>query len=136
MAMTLNEEQRHLRDTAREFLLARAPVAALRALRDDRDPLGWSRELWAEMAGLGWAGIVIPEEFGGLEFGFTGLGAVLQETGRTLTASPLYATCVLGASAILLAGDQQQKQAVLPRVATGDRSGCGCAPSATGTATG
>ncbi|MCG3171392.1 MAG: Acyl-CoA dehydrogenase [Pseudomonadales bacterium] len=120
MAMTLNEEQRHLRDTAREFLLARAPVAALRALRDDRDPLGWSRELWAEMAGLGWAGIVIPEEFGGLEFGFTGLGAVLQETGRTLTASPLYATCVLGTSAILLAGDQKQKQAVLPRVAAGE----------------
>ena len=46
MALTLNEEQRLLRETAREFLGANAPVGALRALRDARDPLGYSRELW------------------------------------------------------------------------------------------
>ena len=120
MALTLNEEQRLLRDTAREFLAANAPVAALRALRDSRDPLGYSRELWTQMAELGWAGIVVPEEFGGLGFGFAGLGAVLEETGRTLTASPLFATCVLGASAVLLAGSEAQKQAVLPHIASGE----------------
>lgn len=120
MALTLNEEQRLLRETAREFLAANAPVTALRALRDARDPLGYSRDLWAQMAGLGWAGIIIPEEFGGLDFGFAGLGAVLEETGRTLAASPLFATCVLGASAVLLAGSQAQKEAVLPRVASGE----------------
>ncbi|MBK8993970.1 MAG: acyl-CoA dehydrogenase family protein [Gammaproteobacteria bacterium] len=110
MALTLNEEQRLLRETAREFLGANAPVGALRALRDARDPLGYSRELWTRMAGLGWAGIIIPEEFGGLGFGFAGLGAVLEETGRTLTASPLFASCVLGASAVLLAGSRAQKE--------------------------
>lgn len=120
MALTLNEEQRLLRDTAREFLGANAPVAALRALRDSRDPLGYSRELWRQMAELGWAGIVVPEEFGGLGFGFAGLGAVIEETGRTLTASPLFATCVLGASAVLLAGSEAQKQAVLPHIASGE----------------
>lgn len=120
MALTLNEEQRLLRDTAREFLGANAPVAALRALRDSRDPLGYSRELWMQMAELGWAGIVVPEEFGGLGFGFAGLGAVLEETGRTLSASPLFATCVLGASAVLLAGSEAQKQAVLPQIASGE----------------
>ena len=120
MPMVLNEEQRHLRDTAREFLQEKAPVAALRELRDDDDSLGYSQALWAEMAAMGWSGIIIPEEFGGLEFGFAGLGVVLQETGRTLTASPLFATCVLGASAILLAGDQHQKEAVLPGIAAGD----------------
>jgi len=120
MSLTLNEEQRLLRDTAREFLAANAPVSALRALRDTRDPLGYSRELWAKMAELGWAGIVIPEEFGGLGFGFAGLGAVLEETGRTLAASPLFATCVLGASAVLLGGSQAQKQSVLPRIAAGE----------------
>jgi len=118
--MVLNEEQRHLRDTAREFLQEKAPVAALRELRDNDDSLGYSQALWAEMAAMGWSGIIIPEEFGGLEFGFAGLGVVLQETGRTLTASPLFATCVLGASAILLAGDQHQKEAVLPGIAAGD----------------
>lgn len=120
MPMTLNEEQRHLRDTAREFLLEKAPVAALRALRDNHDPVGYSRELWAEMAGMGWAGIVIPEEFGGLEFGFGGLGVVMEEAGRTLAASPLYASCVLGASAIQLAGNRQQKETILPGIASGD----------------
>ena len=120
MALILNEEQRLLRDTAREFLGANAPVAALRALRDSRDPLGYSRELWMQMAELGWAGIVVPEEFGGLGFGFAGLGAVLEETGRTLSASPLFATCVLGASAVLLAGSEAQKQAVLPQIASGE----------------
>jgi alkylation response protein AidB-like acyl-CoA dehydrogenase len=120
MALTLNEEQRLLRETAREFLDANAPVAALRALRAARDPLGYSRGLWAQMAELGWAGIIIPEEFGGLGFGFAGLGAVLEETGRTLTASPLFASCVLGASAVLLAGSQAQKDKVLPRVARGE----------------
>lgn len=120
MAIILNEEQRHLLETAREFLKEKAPVAALRALRDNRDPLGYSRELWAEMVELGWAGILIPEEFGGLDFGFAGFGAVMQETGRTLTASPLFATCVLGTSAILLGGSKEQKSEILPRIAAGE----------------
>lgn len=120
MPMTLNEEQRHLRETAREFLREKAPIAALRTLRDDHDPLGYSRELWVEMAEMGWAGIAIPEEFGGLDFGFGGLGVVLQEMGRTLSASPLYASCVLGASAILIAGEQHHKEEILPSVASGE----------------
>jgi acyl-CoA dehydrogenase len=122
MALTLNEEQRLLRETAQEFLRANAPVTALRALRDSRDPLGYSRELWAKMVELGWSGIIIPEEFGGLGFGFAGLGAVLEESGRTLAASPLFATCVLGGSAVLLGGSQAQKEAILPRVVAGEIS--------------
>jgi alkylation response protein AidB-like acyl-CoA dehydrogenase len=120
MSLTLNEEQRLLQQTAREFLAANAPVSALRALRNSADPLGYSADLWTQMADLGWAGIVIPEEYGGLGFGFAGLGAVLEETGRTLAASPLFATCVLGASAVLLAGSVAQKESVLPRIAAGE----------------
>ena len=96
MALVLNEEQRLLRDTAREFLDQRAPVAALRRLRDSGDPLGYDADLWREMSEMGWAGIVLPEAYGGLEFGFTGLGVVLEETGRSLTASPLLASTVGG----------------------------------------
>jgi acyl-CoA dehydrogenase len=122
MSLILNEEQRLLRETAQEFLRANAPVTALRALRDSRDPLGYSRDLWARMVELGWSGIIIPEEFGGLGFGFAGLGAVLEESGRTLAASPLFATCVLGGSAVLLGGSQAQKEAILPRVVAGELS--------------
>ena len=108
MALVLNEEQRFLRDSAREFLTANAPVASLRALRDERDALGYSPELWQKMAELGWASIILPEEYGGLDFGFTGLGVVMEEAGRTLTASPLFASAVVGASALLLGGSEEQ----------------------------
>lgn len=122
MALVLNEEQRLLRDTARDFLAERAPVAALRRLRDNRDPLGYDPALWRAMCELGWAGITLPEEYGGLDFGFAGLGVVLEETGRTLAASPLFATVVLGASAILLGGSEAQKTALLPPLAAGELS--------------
>lgn len=119
MPLVLNEEQRFLQDTAREFLNSKAPVSSLRALRDSHDPLGYSAELWQEMSELGWASIILPEEYGGLDFGFLGLGMILEESGRTLTASPLQSTAVIGASAILLAGSEEQKQALLPQIAAG-----------------
>ncbi len=120
MALVLNEEQRLLAETAREFLQKQAPVSALRALRDSRDPLGYDATLWQQMAELGWASVILPEEFGGLDFGFSGLGVVLQESGRTLTASPLFATAVVGASALLLGGSMAQKTEYLPQVAAGE----------------
>ncbi|PLW70313.1 acyl-CoA dehydrogenase family protein [Pseudohalioglobus lutimaris] len=120
MALVLNEEQRFLQDSAREFLAANAPVESLRTLRDDRDALGYCPETWQKMAELGWASIILPEEYGGLDFGFTGLGVVMEEAGRTLTASPLFASAVVGASALLLGGSEQQKTDLLPRIAAGE----------------
>lgn len=119
MALVLNEEQRLLQDTAREFLGKHAPVAALRQLRDARDPLGYAPDLWQRMAEMGWASIILPEAYGGLDFGFPGLGVVLEECGRTLTASPLFASAVVGASALLLGGNEEQKHALLPAIADG-----------------
>jgi alkylation response protein AidB-like acyl-CoA dehydrogenase len=120
MALVLNEEQRLLAETAREFLNEHAPVTALRALRDSRDATGYSQTLWQQMAELGWASVILPESYGGLEFGFTGLGVLLQESGRTLTASPLLATAVVGASAVLLGGTEAQREAYLPQLAAGE----------------
>ena len=60
MALVLNEEQRMLQDSAREFLASSAPVEALRVIRDSRDPLGYSADLWQQMAELGWASIILP----------------------------------------------------------------------------
>jgi acyl-CoA dehydrogenase len=120
MALVLSEEQRLLQDTSREFLSNHAPVASLRALRDNRDSKGYSTELWQQMAELGWASIILPQEYGGLDFGFTGLGVIMEETGRTLTASPLLASAVIGASAILLGGNASQKESLLPAIAAGE----------------
>lgn len=120
MALVLNEEQRLLQDTARDFLGKHAPVVALRKLRDERDPIGYAPDLWQQMAQMGWASIILPEAYGGLEFGFLGLGVVLEESGRTLTASPLLASAAVGASAVLLGGSEQQKQTLLPGIAGGE----------------
>jgi alkylation response protein AidB-like acyl-CoA dehydrogenase len=119
MALVLNEEQRLLRDTARDFLADNAPVAQLRKLRDDGDATGYSEELWCRMAEMGWASIILPEEYGGLDFGFTGLGVVMEEAGRRLTASPLLSSAVVGASCLLLGGSSQQKEQILPHIAGG-----------------
>jgi alkylation response protein AidB-like acyl-CoA dehydrogenase len=120
MALVLNEEQRLLQDTAKDFLSKQSPVESLRKLRDDRDSLGYSADLWQQMAEMGWASIILPEAYGGLDFGFLGLGVVLEESGRTLTASPLIASAVVGASALLLGGSDQQKQTLLPSIAAGE----------------
>lgn len=120
MALVLNEEQRLLQDTTREFLVKNAPLQALRKLRDERDPVGYDPELWLQMAEMGWTSIILPEAYGGLDFGFLGLGVVLEEFGRTLTASPLIATAVMGASTILLGGSEEQKEALLPAVVSGN----------------
>lgn len=120
MALVLNEEQRILKDSAREFLAANAPVESLRKLRDEKDPVGYSEELWQQMIELGWTAIAIPEAFGGLDFGFQGLGLIFEESGHTLTASPLFSSIVLSASAIELIGSDAQKEELLPQIAAGE----------------
>lgn len=120
MALTLDNETTLVRDTAFAFFKEKAPVSALRALRDTRDAHGFSRALWKEMADLGWAGFLVPEEYGGTGFGLMGLGQVLEASGSTLAASPLVSTALIGASALTLGGSAAQKQAWLPRLAAGD----------------
>jgi alkylation response protein AidB-like acyl-CoA dehydrogenase len=118
--LVLSEEQELLRDTAREFVKERSPVASLRALRDKKDATGFDRKLWKEMAELGWAGIIFPEEYGGSELGYAELGVVLEECGRTLTAQPVLSTVLLGGNAVRLAGSEQQKKDLLTGVCAGD----------------
>lgn len=120
MALVLNTEQILLKESAQEFLGKMAPVSELRKLRDTKDALGYSQELWQKMVELGWAMIILPEQYDGLDFGFLGLGVVLEESGRTLAASPLFATGVIGASALLLGGSDVQKETLLPALAAGE----------------
>src|SRR5690242_6413770 len=98
--LTLDAETALLRDTAFDFFREKAPVAALRKLRDEKDPVGFSRSLWREIASLGWASFLVPEEFGGADFGHLGLGQVMEAAGRTLAATPLLSTALIGASAL------------------------------------
>jgi acyl-CoA dehydrogenase len=96
MKLILTEEQEFLRDTAKDFAQERTPVTHFRSLRDNNDENLWDEDIWQEMVNLGWSGILIPEEFGGSDFGVAGISVILQECGKTLTPSPLFSTGVLG----------------------------------------
>jgi alkylation response protein AidB-like acyl-CoA dehydrogenase len=120
MTLVLTEDQAMFRDAVKRFASERAPVSQLRKLRDSNDAVGFSREVWKEMADMGWAGVLIPEQFGGVGFGHVGAGLIGQEIGRNLSATPLLSTAVLGATALLKAGSDAHQQSLLPQVASGD----------------
>ncbi len=118
MDFSVSDEQSMLRDTVRAFVADKAPLDAVRTWMET--PEGFDADLWASIAELGLASMHIPEEYGGAGFSFRELGVVLEELGRGLTPSPMFASIVLGASAVLLAGSEAQKSAVLPSVAMGE----------------
>lgn len=119
MALVLNEEQSMLRDSARGLIGDRAPIAHLRKLRDSRDPLGYSRELWKEFAEMGFAGILVPEDNGGSALGHVEAGVVMEEIGRNLTPSPFLSTALLGVTALKKAGGARAGE-LLSKIAAGD----------------
>jgi len=120
MPLVLNEEQNMLKDAAKDFCTNNTPITQLRGLRDAKDDLGFDKDTWQQMVELGWTGITIPEEFGGLGFGYLGMGIVMEECGRTLTSSPLLSTAVLGASALVESGNDEIKTDLLPKIVGGE----------------
>ena len=114
----LTEEQSMLRDAAKSWVSEKSPVTAFRKMRDSGNEDGFDKSAWKEIAEMGWTGIIIPEEFGGSGLGYLTLGLVLEEMGRTLTASPLLSTAA-ATSALLLAGSDAQKKEWLPKIAEG-----------------
>lgn len=120
MPMILTEDQNILKDTAKEFCTEKAPISQLRKLRDEESATGFDEDTWKAMVELGWAAIPFPENFGGLDFGYKGLGVVTEETGRTLAASPLFSTVWVCGTAIDIGGSDEQKSELLPKIASGD----------------
>ncbi len=119
----LNEEQSMLRDAAKSWTQEKSPVTAFRKMRDSGVEVGFDAAAWTEMAEMGWAGVIIPEEFGGSDFGYLSMGLILEELGRTLTASPLLASGLGAASALVLGGTSAQKSEWLPKIAEGTAIG-------------
>src|ERR1700759_1697579 len=109
MALVLTEEQSMLRDSVRGLISDKAPLPHLRHLRHSKDPAGFSRELWKEFAEMGFAGLLVDEEFGGSALGCVEAGVVMEEIGRTLMPSPFLSTAVLAASALSRGGSAAQK---------------------------
>jgi len=121
MELVLTEDQQMLAKTATDFVRTQSPISRMRALRDAQDAVGFSRDLWKAMAELGWVGILIPEEYGGAGMGLADLAVVLEALGRTLAPEPFLSTVLLSGQLLAKAGNETQKQAWLPGIATGDK---------------
>src|SRR5437660_10772748 len=119
MALVLSEEQSMLRDSARGLISDKAPVSHLRQLRDNKDPTGFSRDLWKTFAEMGFSGLLVPETFGGSGLGCVEAGVLMEEIGRTLMPSPFLSTAVLAASALTRGGSSAQKSEYLPKISQG-----------------
>ncbi len=109
MSLVLNEEQIFLKDSAKKFASEKTPTTHFREVRDSEIECCYDDKIWKEMVSLGWTGILIPEEFGGSNFGVAGISSILEELGRTLTPSPLFSTAVVGVSLIKHANDDVKK---------------------------
>ncbi len=110
MGYVLTEEQQFLKDAAKD-LFKSAPVATVRELRDKEDELGYASSLWEAMIEMGWPGIAVKEENGGLNFGYRGFGILMEESGRSLSASPILSV-VLSSIIIEKYGTQEQVKAL------------------------
>ena len=121
MQLVLSEDQELIAKTAADFMAEKSPIARVRALRDSHDATGFSRELWKEMAGLGWVGIPLPEVHGGADLGLAELCVVMEELGRSLAPEPFLSSVLLGAGALQQAGSEAQQAAWLPGIAKGEK---------------
>ncbi len=118
MDFNLSEEQKMLRDSARDFLASQCPSSFV--LEMEKDEKGYTPELWKKMAELGWMALSIPEAEGGVGGNFLDLIVMLEEMGRACLPGPFFSTVVLGCQAVLEAATKLQKEALLPKIAAGD----------------
>jgi alkylation response protein AidB-like acyl-CoA dehydrogenase len=118
--LILSEDQKLLMASARGAVVEKAPIAEFRKLRKDPTGPGFSPAFWRASAELGWTGVLVPEAFGGLDFGVVGAGLIAREMARDLALSPFLSTSVLSASALTRAGSAAQKAEWLPRIARGE----------------
>jgi alkylation response protein AidB-like acyl-CoA dehydrogenase len=119
MDLALTETQEMLRNAAQAFMEAEVPKA--RVLEIDSSDTGFAPDLWQKICEQGWPGAVIPEEYGGLGLSFTDLGVIYEVMGYFACPSPHLSSSVLSAHTILEAGDEAQKQALLPAIASGEQ---------------
>jgi len=115
---TLSIEQEMLKSTVHGFLAERCPKTLVSEWQASEP--GYSLELWSEMAGLGWMGLVIPEEYGGAGMTFLELAVMLEEMGRACLPGPFLSTVVLGGLPVMHFGSVEQKRSYLPAIARGE----------------
>jgi len=118
--LEFSEDQQELRSTVRAFLERECPISLVRSLVEKGAP---ADELWTHMVDLGWPALTVPEEYGGLGFGFVELAVVAEELGRAMAPGPFLATVTQFVPAIRIAATRDQQRRFLEPVAAGDLTG-------------
>ena len=118
MALIINEEQKMLKESTKEFLDLKSPLSSMRNLRDNNFQT-YNKELWVEMVEMGWTSLTIPEKYNGLNFGYVGLGQVLEEMGRKLTVSPIISTVLTSSTLINLSKNEILKTKLFQEIMNG-----------------
>ena len=120
MSLIINEEQNMLKSSAKELLDLKSPISLMRELRDDNynqfDP-----DLWKEMVEMGWTALTVPEEYNGLNFGYVGLGQVIEEMGKKLTVSPMISTVLVSITIVGLSKNEVLKSKLFDEIMSGKK---------------
>ena len=122
MNFDFSEDQKFLKNEARKFLDGNCSMASVRGVLDN-PARSYDETLWKAVGAQGWMGTAIPEENGGLGLGRMELCVIAEELGRSLAPIPFASTVYFLAEAVLLAGNDAQKAAILPKVAAGELIG-------------
>jgi alkylation response protein AidB-like acyl-CoA dehydrogenase len=122
MNFEFSDEQNLLREQAQRFLGEQCRLESVRAVLDDRDK-SHDAGLWQAMVDLGWTGVSIPEQYGGVGLGYLELCVIAEELGRSLAPTPYASSVYLATEALLLFGSEQQKESWLPALAAGETIG-------------
>jgi acyl-CoA dehydrogenase len=120
MALVINEEQNMLKSSAKELLDLKSPISLMRKLRDDNFNQ-FDVDLWKQMVEMGWTALTIPEKFNGLNFGYVGLGQVLEQMGRKLTVSPMISTVLVSTTLISFSKNEVLKRKLFDEIMNGKK---------------
>jgi alkylation response protein AidB-like acyl-CoA dehydrogenase len=119
MDLDFNKEQNMLRKSVTEFLSKECPFDTVREIEDSA--AGFDKKMWKKMAKLGWMEIHFPEEYGGLGDPFVDVTIIMEEMGKKAFPSPFFSTVILCGQVLLEGGSEDQKKALLPKIASGKK---------------
>jgi hypothetical protein len=121
MDFGISEEQQQLKNSAREFLTGECPTTFVRKVMASED--GAAAELYAQIAKLGWQGLIVPEKFGGAGLAMLDMAMLLEEQGYAAMPGPFLFSSVLAASALKEFGTDELQKKWLPALAEGKAIG-------------
>jgi len=121
MNFDFSDDQKMLKDQAHKFLSEKSTTKIVRKVFEGKEH--YDAALWKQVGEMGWTGTAIPESYGGLGLGYLELCVIAEEMGRALAPVPFSSTVYLFAEALLIAGSEDQKKRLLPKVASGELIG-------------